>query len=86
MAGGAAIVKNAPNLEAAKAMMDLLASKEFQDARAEESSGRGSNAGADLNGLPEEDTLGLVPLDYDYLIENKDALYTKWNDMWAEVQ
>lgn len=40
----------------------------------------------DLNGLPEDNTLGLVNLDYDYLIENKDALYTKWNDMWAEVQ
>lgn len=86
MAGGAAIVKDAPNQEAAEAMMDLLASKEFQDARAKESSGRGSNASVDLNGLPEEDTLGLVPLDYDYLIENKDALCTKWNDLWAEVQ
>ena len=34
MAGGAAIVKNAPNLPAAQAMIDLLTSAEFQDARA----------------------------------------------------
>lgn len=85
MAGGAAIVKNAPNLEAAKAMMDLLASKEFQDIRAKESSGRGSNTTCDLSGLPDEDTLGLKDLDYDYLSKNKEALCTKWNDLWAQV-
>ena len=34
MAGGVAIVKGAPNLKAAQAMMDLLASAEFQNERA----------------------------------------------------
>lgn len=85
MAGGAAIVKNAPNLTAAQAMIDLLASSEFQDIRAAESSGRGSNKNCDLCDLPDESTLGLIDLDYDYLSANKDAICTKWNDLWAEV-
>ena len=85
MAGGAAIVKNAPNVEAAKAMMDLLASSEFQDIRAKESSGRGSNKNSELFDLPNESTLKMVDLDYKYLSTNKDAICTKWNDLWAET-
>ena len=65
MAGGAAIVKTAPNLPAAQAMMDLLSSAEFQDARAQASAGRGSNTGCDLQGLPDESELGIVDLDFD---------------------
>lgn len=85
MAGGAAIVKSAPNLPAAQAMIDLLASAEFQDIRAEESSGRGSNSNSKLYGLPEESELKLIDLDFDYLNKNKDAILEKWNDTWAEV-
>lgn len=85
MAGGAAIVKDAPNLPAAQAMIDLLASSEFQNVRAAESSGRGSNKNCDLCDLPAEDGLGMVELDYDYLSANKDAICTKWNDLWAEL-
>ena len=87
MAGGAAIVKDAPNLPAAKAMMDLLSSAEFQDARAAVSAGRGSNGQCDLTlcGLPDDSTLGLVDLDFDYLAANKSAIMDKWNSMWAEL-
>lgn len=85
MAGGAAIVKDAPNLVAAQAMMDLLASTEFQDIRARESSGRGSNGQSDLLDLPKEDTLNMVELDFDYLTENKAKLIDKWNSLWAEL-
>lgn len=87
MAGGAAIVKDAPNLPAAQAMMDLLSSSEFQDARAAVSAGRGSNGQCDLSlcGLPEDSTLGLVDLDFDYLATNKSAIMDKWNSMWAEL-
>lgn len=84
MAGGGAIVKDAPNKVAAEAMMDLLASKEFQDVRAEESSGRGSNKNTELVGLPEADTLNLKELDFDYLIKNKDTMIERWNTLWAE--
>lgn len=86
MAGGAAIVKDAPNLTAAQAMMDLLASAEFQDIRAKESSGRGSNKNAVLVDLPKEEELNLVDLDFDYLTKNKDKMIDKWNTMWAEMQ
>lgn len=85
MAGGAAIVKDAPNVPAAQAMMDLLASKEFQDVRAAESSGRGSNFNCNLKELPSEDTLNLKELYFDYLAENKTALCDKWNTLWAKL-
>lgn len=87
MAGGAAIAKNAPNLEAAQAMMDLLSSAEFQDARAEVSAGRGSNGLCDLAlcGLPENDTLNMVELDYGYLSANKGAMIDHWNQLWADT-
>lgn len=85
MAGGAAIVKNAPNLTAAQAMIDLLASAEFQSLRAKESSGRGTNGNCDLYGLPAEDTLNVIPLDYDYLSTHKDEICGKWNQLWAQI-
>lgn len=85
MAGGAAIVKNPPNLTAAEAMMDLLASTEFQDIRAQQSSGRGSNGESVLIDLPKEDTLNMVELDFDYLATNKDSLIDRWNTLWAET-
>lgn len=85
MAGGAAIVKNAPNLTAAQAMMDLLASTEFQDMRAKESSGRGSNGKSILVDLPKEDTLNMVELDFNYLATNKATMIEKWNTLWAKT-
>lgn len=85
MAGGAAITKNAPNLVAAQAMMDIISSAEFQSARAEVASGRGSNGNCDLNGLPEESTLNVKPLDFAYLTANKEALIGRWNDLVASV-
>jgi iron(III) transport system substrate-binding protein len=85
MAGGAAIVKNAPNLTAAQAMMDLLSSAEFQDARAKESSGRGSNSKCSLEDLPDTKTMNMKQLDFDYLAEHKDEICQKWNDLWAQV-
>ena len=85
MASGGAISKNAPNLPAAEAMMDLLASSEFQTARAEESSGRGSNKNCELFNLPKESELDLVSLDFDYLTENKDQMCEHWNQLWAEI-
>lgn len=85
MAGGAAIVKDAPNQAAAEAMIDLLSSAEFQEARAIASAGRPSNGTCNLGDLlPAEDTLGLVDLDFQYLTENKDAICTKWNDLFAQ--
>lgn len=86
MAGGAGIVKGAPNKAAAEAMMNLLASNEFQDARSKESGGRGTNSLCANSGLPKEDTLGLVKLDFDYLAKNKTALIDHWATMWKSVK
>lgn len=85
MAGGGAIVKNSPNPKAAQAMMDLLASAEFQNERAKKSSGRGSNGKAELYNLPKDDALNLVPLDFNYLSKNKNTLISKWNALWART-
>jgi iron(III) transport system substrate-binding protein len=85
MASGGAIVKGAPNLPAAQAMMDLLASAEFQDRRAAESSGRGSNKNCNLLDLPKESEFNMIPLDFEYLSENKAAMIDKWNQLWAET-
>lgn len=85
MAGGAAIVKNAPNLPAAQAMVDLLTSAEFQDARAEVSAGRGSNGNCNLSGLPAEDTLGMKELDFAYLKDHKEEILNHWNELYAEL-
>ncbi len=85
MASGGAIVKGAPNQAAAEAMMDLLASTEFHDLRAEKSSGRSANGLAELSGLPEETSMDLKDLDFDYLAENKDAMIDKWNTLWSET-
>ena len=84
MAGGGAIVKNAPNLKAAQAMMDLLASAEFQNERAKKSSGRASNGKSELYNLPSDDALNLVPLDFNYLSKNKNTIINKWNTLWAK--
>jgi len=85
MPGGAAIAKGAPNLTAAQAMIDLLASSDFQNKRAE-LSGRGSNKNCKSSDLPASDTLGLVDLDYNYLSANKDKMLDHWNSLWAEVK
>lgn len=85
MASGCAIVKGAPNLIAAQAMMDLQASAEFQDLRAEMSGGRGTNKLCKDSGLPKDDTLGLIPLDFNYLMKNQGELMNKWARMWAKV-
>lgn len=85
MAGGAAIIKTAPNLPAAQAMMDLLSSAEFQDARAQASAGRGSNSNCNLQGLPEESSLGIVDLDFDYLAAHKEELINRFTEMYADL-
>lgn len=85
MASGCAIVKGAPNLIAAQAMMDLQASNLFQDLRSEKSGGRGTNKLCKDSGLPKEDTLGLIPLDYEYLRKNQAELMNKWARLWAKV-
>lgn len=84
VAGGAGIVKNAPNQNAAEAMVDLLSSAEWQTTRDKVSQARASNGKADIFDLPKQDGLGLVDLDYAYLAENKASLLEKWNGLFAK--
>lgn len=84
VAGGAGIVKNAPNQNAAEAMVDLLSSAEWQTTRDKVSQARASNKNADIFNLPKQDDLGLVELDYAYLAENKGALMDRWNELFAK--
>lgn len=85
MAGGGAITKNAPNLPAAQAVMDIMSSAEFQSRRSDVCSGRGSNSEAELYGLPDAETLGVEELDYDYLNEHRDELINHWNEIVADA-
>ena len=85
MAGGAAITKNAPNLPAAQAMMDLRSAAEFQEARATLASGRGANGTCDMGDLPAESNFSMVELDFAYLTANKEAMIEKWNDLVASL-
>ena len=43
----------------------------------------GSNGNCNLNGLPEESSMTVKPLDFDYLTANKEALIGRWNDLVA---
>jgi iron(III) transport system substrate-binding protein len=86
MAGGAGIVKGSKNLVAAKAMMDLLSSSAFQDARAKESSGRGTNSQCKDSGLPKDNTLNIKKLDFDYLNTNKTKLMDHWANLWKSAK
>lgn len=82
---GAGICKNAQNLPAAQAFMDLLSSAEYQTNRALVACGRGSNSGADLGDLPPQDSINVVEMDLDYLTENKEAIIERWNEVFASI-
>lgn len=84
VAGGAGIVKDAPNQQGAEALVDLVSSAEWQTIRDKVSMARASNGNADIFDLPDQDSLGLVELDYAYLKDNKEALLEKWNAAFAQ--
>ncbi len=85
MPGGVAIVKSAPNPTAAEAMVDLISSAEFQDARDQASAGRPSNGKAELFDLPDQEDLNIVELDYDYLQKNREDIINRWNELYTEL-
>lgn len=79
MPGGVAIIKDAPNLPAAQAIVDIVSSAEFQERR---DNGRPSNGKAKTD-LPALDTMKIVDLDYKYLNEHQDEIIERWNDILA---
>lgn len=84
VAGGAGIIKTAPNQSGAEAMVDLLSSAEWQTTRDRVSQARAANKNADLFDLPPQSDFRLVDLDYAYLKENKEALLNRWNEAFAK--
>jgi iron(III) transport system substrate-binding protein len=85
MASGMSITKNSPNLTAAQALMDMLASKEHGDWRTTHIFGRSNNKYASTKGLKDADELGNVDLDLDYITEHKQELIDKYNEIVAEL-
>ena len=87
MASGMAITKNAPNLTAAQALTDFLASKEHGDWRADAIYARSNNANSKVpEGCPTDDEMNNVDYDLDYLIEHKQELIDKYNEIYASLQ
>ena len=82
-----AMIKNCPHPELAAAVLDTLSSAEFQLAREKVSGSRGSNTTYvnDESYFPADIDDGVVPMDFDMLVEQKSALLEKWSDMWATV-
>ena len=87
---GCGLVKNGPNPENAKAMIDFICSAEGQTALAayQEGTLRYTNANyeAPENAwLAPSSDIKWVDRDVSYLTENKDAILEHWNELWAEV-
>lgn len=83
----AAIVKNAPNMDAAKAMIEWLQSPEGQSFRANYvGTVRFTNPDVVVENsyLPAEDTITWVTRDIDWLIANKTAMLDKWTALYQK--
>ena len=88
---GCGLVKNGPNPENAKAMIDFICSAEGQTALAAAQQGtlRYTNAGytaPEGAWLQSSDEIKWVDRDVEYLTANKDAILKYWNNLLAEVQ
>lgn len=87
---GCALVKNGPNPENAKLMIDFICSADGQTAlaTAQEGTLRYTNANyvtPENAWLPAADEITWVVRDVAYMTENKDAILEHWNELWSEV-
>ena len=83
----AAIVKGAPHMDAAKAMIDYLQSAEGQSFRANYvGTVRFTNEDVvvEESWLPATEDIKWVTRDIDWLIENKEAMLEKWSDLYSQ--
>ena len=88
---GCGLVKNGPNPENAKAMIDFICSAEGQTAlaAAQEGTLRYTNAGytaPEGAWLKPSSEIKWVDRDVEYLTANKDAILEHWNSLLADVQ
>ena len=79
------IVANCPNLEAAKAVIDMVCSKEYLDARLDLlGASRGTHKDCKTSdAMPATSTLHLIELDLDALAKQKTQILEKYADMWV---
>lgn len=87
---GCALIKNGPNPDNAKLMIDFICSAEGQSAIAAKQEGtlRYTNAGFSLPEgawLAPSDEITWVVRDVEYLTANKASILEHWNELWAEV-
>lgn len=87
---GTALVKNGPNPENAKAMIDFICSAEGQTALAayQEGTLRYTNANYESPEdawLTDAADITWVTRDVEYMTANKDSILEHWNDLWANV-
>lgn len=87
---GTALIKNGPNPENAKLMIDFICSVEGQTALAayQEGTLRYTNAGYQVPEnawLAPASEIKWVDRDVEYLTANKDAILEHWNDLYADV-
>ena len=83
----AAIIKNAPNMENAKKFIDYLISQEVQDTLGTSTTNRPvrEDAKTSDNMKPLAD-IKTITEDYDYVIENKDDIVNKYNEIFVDRQ
>ena len=81
-----AIVKDAKNLDQAKAFIEWLTSEECQMGYAHNSTSRPANANIVSSNpyLVDYSTITVVPEDQDYLSEHKSEIQEKWIELWAK--
>lgn len=85
---GCAVIKGAPNMKAAKAMVNFLTSEEGQNALGEAlGTLRMTNSRATFESLylPRTSEVKWVVRDVKWMIENKGGILEKWNKLYTEV-
>ena len=82
-ASAAAMVKGCPHPEAAAAFLDFCASADYQLARSVDNCARGVNTGIKYGNYPSDEEIGVVPIDWEWLGTQKEALLEKWAEHWA---
>lgn len=84
---GSAVVKNAPNLDGAHAVVDYICSAEYQQQLVDVTQAfRPANKNVELTveEMPAYEELPLVDWDPAYVIEHTQEIYDRWNTMWQE--
>lgn len=82
---GCAMVKNCPNEDGARAVIDYICSAEYQTRLMEDSGAfRPANANVtyQIEGMPGYDSLPLVDVDIEAVIDSTQEIYDHWNELW----